>query len=104
MSVYVHEHIKWRGPNGEWISARQGSTHDLPVVLAQKAKRVGVALDVTDPQVARLRAALGDGVAIPCDPKQCIDLDLLDENVDIRRTGAIPVREQQQRKAQATAA
>jgi hypothetical protein len=73
-----------RRVDGHVVTARQFSTHEVPEALASKALAVHAAVDPVGEQAARLRAGFGDSYATPMDPEACIDLELLDPNIDLQ--------------------
>jgi hypothetical protein len=93
--IYFIEHCKWK-IDGQLVTARQFSTHEVPEPLASKALMVHAAVDPLSEDAAHLRSALGDGYAISMDPATCVDLDLLDASVDLQQVGPLRVLLQQQ--------
>jgi len=92
--VLFIEHSKWVS-GGRIVTAKQFSLHDLPPPLAEKAIRCGLAIAENDTQAATFRQVFGGGFGLGFDPTACVDLDLINTDVDLRRISAKTVLAQQ---------
>ena len=93
--LYFLENVKWR--EGDRVhTAAKFSVHNMPSALAQKAIATGAAVPENDPHAASLIPAFGASYCVGAHPSDCIDLDRLSYDTDLRRISARVVREAQQ--------
>jgi hypothetical protein len=93
--LYFLENVKWRTGDRMRTAARY-SVHEVPSSLVKKALATGAAIRENDPHVARLIPAFGKTYCVGAHPRDCIDLDRLSEDTDLRHLSASVVREAQQ--------
>ncbi len=98
--IYFLEFAKWT-VDGQTVTARQYSTHDVAPALAQKAINCSVAVDTAHETAAKLRPIFGDAFALGADPARCVDVDLLNSDVDLRKVSPQVILAQQAKAAAA---